>query len=230
MGARAITQEFYDALVDGYARHPGSGRAAARAAGCDPRTARRGWSVGWPKNGFRPIAEVLAERQAAARAVVSQREQDARTADRDAAQELATTARTDAVKETATDGQIARTAKHNALAALATGANLLQRGFKISKDLTSDELGKLTVMQRIKALKIIAEFNKEASVAADMAVKLERLILGEPGEISEERHVHEFVQPKDMEATITRAQKALARAREHGVIDTTAVEPTGTDG
>lgn len=229
MARRAITQEFYDKLVEGFARHPGSSSGASKWAECDARTARRAWSVGWPTRGFRPIAAVIAEQQEAARALLEQRSADERSADRDAAEALATTARTDAAKESATEGQIARTAKHNALAALATCANLMKRGYKISNDLTDEELQDLTPLQRIKALKTIAEFNRDASTAADAAVKLERLILGASTANVTHQHAHLYVNvaPSEMEATIQRATEALDRAKKHGIIDAEVVsEPS----
>lgn len=230
MGRRAITQEFYDRLAEGFARHPGSNSAVAKFAGCDARTARRAWSVGWPKLGFRPIAEIEHERQQAARALLEQQQLDARAAERDAQTQLAVAAKQDAAKETATEGQIARTAKHNALALLATGANLLKAGYKISQELTAEDLAGLTPLQRVKALKTIAEFNKEAANVADASVKLERLILGKPTEGPQEHHhVHVHVPVDEMAATVDRAQRALERAKEHGIVDAEFTErETGT--
>lgn len=218
MGRRAITQEFYDSLVEGFARHPGSAAAAARWAKCDPRTARRGWAVGWPHDGFKPVSEAIADRQTAARAVLSERAGDEREAARDAAHDLTIRARTDAAKERAQEGQIVRTAKHNALAVASTAAILAKRGFKLAQDLTDEELGALTVMQRLKALRDIAEFNRAVALTSEQAIKLERLVLGEPTNIEEHRHVHAVVASKDMADTIERASAALDRARKVGVV------------
>jgi hypothetical protein len=137
---------------------------------------------------------------------------------------LAVEARTDAAKELDHDGQIARTAKHNALAALATGANLMKRGYELSKNLSDEELQGLTPLQRIKALKTISEFQRNAADCADAAVRLERLILGEPDAHveHEHKHVHVHVPAADMVATIDRANAAVQRAVERGIIDVDA--------
>ena len=224
MARRVIDKVFVDKLTDGFARNPGNASAAARFAGCDHRTARRGWAVGWPKQGFRPLSVVIEERQNAARALALQRTADERAADQQAAQGLAEKARLDMAKEREAEGHIARTARNNALAALATSSNLLKVGFKISQDLTADDLANLPPKDRVRALKVIAEFNREAVAAADAAVKVERLIMGEPDSIVRHEHVHEAASPKDMEATIERANRALARAKARGTIDTTVVE------
>ncbi len=222
MGRRVIDKPFVDKLTDAFSAHPGNASAAAKSAGCDHRTARRGWAVGWPAAGFRPISEVVAERQQAARALALQRSEDARTADFQAAEAIAERARLDMAREREQDGQIARGAKGNALAALATSAQLLKRGHKISQDLTADELAGLPVRERIKALKVIAEFNREATNAAEAAIKLERLIMGEPTETVRHEHAHVHVSAEDMAATIAKASRAVERARERGVLDVEA--------
>lgn len=58
----------YEALLRSYRETPENPNAAAKIAGCDHRTARRGLEDGWPRYSFRPIREVLAEEEAAARA------------------------------------------------------------------------------------------------------------------------------------------------------------------
>lgn len=219
MGRRVIDKGFVDKLTEAYGRAPGNASAAAKAAGCDHRTARRGWAVGWPKQGFRPIQEVISERQQAARALALQRDADSRQADYQAAKDIAERARLDAAREREQDGHLARTAKNNALAALATGANLLKRGFKISQDLRDEDLQELPPKDRVRALKVIAEFVREATAAADAAVKLERLIMGEPDMVVQHQHAHVHVEAKDMADTIAKANRALERAKERGVLD-----------
>ena len=125
-------------------------------------------------------------------------------------------------REREQDGQIARGAKGNALAALAASAQLLKRGLKISQDLTVEDLAGLPPRDRIRTLKVIAEFNREAVAAAEAAIKLERLILGEPTETVRHEHAHVHVTPEDMAATIAKASRAVERARERGVLDVDA--------
>lgn len=224
MARRVIDKGFVDKLTDAFARAPANASAAAKLAGCDHRTARRGWAVGWPKQGFRAISEVIAERQQAARALAMQRQADERQAEFSAAEQIAERARLDMAREREQDGQIARGAKGNALAALATSANLLKRGHKISQDLTAEDLAGLPPKDRIRALKVIAEFNREAVAAAEAAIKLERVIMGEPTDVIRHEHAHVHVEAKDMAATIEKANRALERAKQRGIIDTDARE------
>lgn len=225
MARRTIDKDFVDRLTEGFAAHPGNASAAATFAHCDHRTARRGWAIGWPKQGFRPIMEVIAERQQAARALAVQRQADAREADYAAAQAIAEKARLDAARSTEEEGRIARGARNNAVAALMISQNLLKAGLKISQDLTEQELKSLKPSERIKALKVIAEFNREAVSAAEASIKLERLIMGEPTERVEHKHEHTVTvaTPTEMVDMIDRANRALDRARQRGIIDATAV-------
>lgn len=229
MGRRVITREFYDGLVEAYAAHPGNAAAASRAAGCDARTAKRAWAIGWPAYDFaRPIKEVVRERQEAARALTVQREQAAAQAaiegTRDSVMALRTQAELDKAKSMADDAQLAKGAKQNALAAAATAMNLLRRGFKISEGLTEEELHKLPPLQRINALRTISGFARDAVECADAAVRLERLILGDPTEVVQHQHVHVSVTPNEMASVVSRAQAAVERARAAGIIDVTATD------
>lgn len=231
MARRAITKEFYDALVQGFAAHPGNAAAAARAAGCDPRTAKRAWVIGWPQYEWaRPIKTVIAEQQAAARALAEQREREREQAEREghrqAAANVATKAMMDAAREREVDGQVARAAKQNALAAQATAMNLLKRGHKISEELTVDELRKLSTRDRVRALKVIAEFAQTATLTSEAAIKLERTIMGEPDAIVQHQHVHVDVAPEEMGDTIERAQAALERAKRAGLVIDVDATPT----
>lgn len=231
MARRVITREFYDSLVEAYAAHPDNSAAAARAVGCDPRTAKRGWMLGWPSYEWaRPIKDVIAEQQEAARAlaVQHQREQEQQEAAgrRDASARIHQAALLDAAQQREQDAKLARGAKQLSIAANATAMHLLQRGYAISSKITDDELAALPVAQRVRTMRIIAEFAKDAVACAEASIKLERLILGEPTEVTHttHAHVHTAVAPDEMAETIARAQRAVERAREAGILDVPAVE------
>ena len=230
MARRVITREFYEGLVKGFAAAPSNFAAAGRSAGCDARTAKRGWYHGWPKFVWAvPICDVIAEQQVAARALAEQHEVERRAAElegkQQAAANLHTKAMLDMAREREMDGQIARAGKQNALACQATAMNLLQRGHKIAEALTVTELLKLPVAQRVRALKTIADFAKTAIECSGEALKLERLIMGEPTEIHAHAHVHTQVAPDEMAATIARATAAVDRARAAGLVLDVEVVP-----
>jgi hypothetical protein len=81
MGARAITQEFYDLLVQAFRITPGNCSAAAAYAHCDFRTTRRAWELGWPRLPWGkalPIRQVLREEAETARVRMIADEEDTR--------------------------------------------------------------------------------------------------------------------------------------------------------
>src|SRR5690349_18045802 len=59
MARRKISQDLYDALVSAYREIPGNASNAATEAGCDRRTAKQAYEVGWPARSLPPIKEVL---------------------------------------------------------------------------------------------------------------------------------------------------------------------------
>src|SRR4051812_46636872 len=59
-------------MLASFREAPGDHVRAAQVAGVDKRTAKRAWLRGWPESGKRPIAEVVSEEQAAARAKAAQ--------------------------------------------------------------------------------------------------------------------------------------------------------------
>lgn len=73
MGQRAITRENYEAMLAAFRSIAAEGRQmnwteAGLRAGCDARTARRAYHLGWPGKNWPPAREVLADEQFAARA------------------------------------------------------------------------------------------------------------------------------------------------------------------
>lgn len=77
MARRAITLEFYTALVAAYREMPGNHFRAAKQAGCDRATAKRGWERGWPYEWAPAIKEALKEEAVYLRAARQQAQEEA---------------------------------------------------------------------------------------------------------------------------------------------------------
>lgn len=65
-----ISREVAEKLLEAYRRSPGHARFAAKAAGCDRRTALKAWERGWPHLPYvaRAMKSIVHEEQELARA------------------------------------------------------------------------------------------------------------------------------------------------------------------
>ena len=224
-----MTLQRYTRICEAFEQAPGNFSWVVNRTGSDTITVRRAWLKGWPDKGFKPCSEHVQEQQEAARALAQQRREDARDADKDAAEKIASVARLDVAKEREKEGQVARLARNNALALLATAAQLAKTGFEVAKNLTPEDILGMPVRERVRALKVIAEFNSETVKLAEKAVALERTIMGEPEVIlHSHRHEHTVVQenPEDVGAMVERASKAVQRAKDRMAIDVKALAPS----
>lgn len=225
MSNRVIDKEFVDSLVDAFAAAPGNYSAAAKAVGCDHRTAKRAWAIGWPKKGIPPISQTIARQQEAARALAQRKASAEVEATRDAQKAIKMEAAIDSAKDREREGQIARLARDNAMGLQAVSLNLAKKGHNIVQNLTDEELNAMSPAAKLKALKTIAEFNEKAAVVADKAITLHRLIMGAPTATVQHNHTHQgavahvHVTPNEMVSVIKRAQEAVERATEAGIID-----------
>ncbi|GMV42832.1 MAG: hypothetical protein AMXMBFR64_45480 [Myxococcales bacterium] len=169
---RAITREMYDRLVTAFRAEPGRFAAAAKATGCDPRTAKRGWEDGWESQ--HPWAVAI-------KSVV---EQDALIA-RAKVRELAAQ---DATDSRAAEGALVRRARANVVHLLEESDALMQtypelvraaaqkvRELAAGDDIGADEL--LGLAERIVKLQ------GQLGSTMDQVMRLERKLLGAPEEV-----------------------------------------------
>lgn len=185
MARRAITTDFYSRLLAAFRDTPGNATAAGRKAGCDQRTAKRAWEIGWPTHTWaRPIREVLRDEQVAARA----QRQDRQDAAADmAAQELAK-AQQEAIAARSQIGDILAGARGTAIAVLAAAGHLVPGIQKLSEHLLAalskkDALAKLEPGDAMALLERYTRLVHKAAETSHLAMQMERLHLGLPTDI-----------------------------------------------
>lgn len=247
MSARRITGEVWDALLAAFREVPGGNQgayaAAARAAGVDARTARRAWEQGlrgWP----RPIRELVAEEQAEARAEVARQQREEASAAGKARQE----ARGQAVSARKQEGLMVSMSRNSAMRLVAATAEALQEvqllaeraRSKLSELLREDDearadpsrvcraCGRPATMHPGEATGLIAAMTAQAKRTVEVVeqvMKLERLHLGQPTEISELQVRGEGITLQDGIDRLSAATAALESAARRGVLPGGAQKP-----
>jgi len=256
MSRRKITRDFYDNLVAAFREHPDSYAAAARSAGCDQRTAKRGWQKGWLTiaDWARPICEVVAEHEAkvmvaarAKRARIMQAEEEARLereraeaegyaveaeaqktaqAQNQAVQRVQ--ARADVSDTRAQEGVVVALARGNAARYLGASQQMMAGLTALTKRIRAEmeELGtpekvvngkpiykKANLGQMMRLVQTASSAMRQGNEAALIAMRMERLFMGEPeGTIG--FRLESFEQA---EGHLERANRALQRAKKLGL-------------
>lgn len=205
MGSRAITQEFYDQLLEAFRKSPGLCASVARKVGCHRTTAKKAWERGFPisREGCRrAIRDVIYEEQERIRARQLEEQQAASELTSRRLAELAEKAKQDATTSRSEELKVARLARATAmqtLSAIATiNAGVIRVGAEVQKGLDAlvaraKEINPKTNLPNglalgeldrlIKLLGTIAGANRSANDAAMRAVEIERLIAGEPSRV-----------------------------------------------
>lgn len=75
---KVLTQKVYNLLIDAFRKTPNNSSQASMAVGISPPTAKRGWYFGWPRQGWKPIKDVLKEEQQLARSIIWEGEEQAK--------------------------------------------------------------------------------------------------------------------------------------------------------
>lgn len=215
MARRIIDRETYNALLEAFREDPGNVSAAAKAAGCSWDMAKRALDHGWLSRfeWARPIKEHIFDDRKEARAerllvVADEAERQGQAVDRAAA--------LDAARALALEGA-------GVMGALRAGATLAESFAEIA-EATRPLVIKLVRFLRelgedpdadladpadvIKLLGTLAYNVKLVNQAHHEAQKMERLILGEPGEIVS---VVDFTE-EGAKDTLERAHRALQYA------------------
>jgi len=223
-----IDQQAYDKMLVAYRDKPGIARQCSFATGYDQRTCRRAWQTGWPARGFRPIAEVLEDEQAAARARLhAAREQELRaTAGERTVQQQRdhALAAEDAVQNRADEARMVRAARHNAMGLMAVVQRLLKGANQLAADvethlskqaLGDGKDGTWTPSKATALFHQIASTTRAANESAKLAQSMERSLLGQP-----EKWVGlavEGMTESEAIREIELAHRAAQRARARGI-------------
>lgn len=205
MAGAAKTRERYGKLLAGYRESPGNHAATASFVGCDWRTAKRAWELGWPKYPWaRPIRDVLREEEESARKRAAALEQELSERER----EHSDAAREEYIEARAQEQQLLKVARHDVMTALASCAKL-SNAVQLLADHISTKLQQgLAHLPADKALRLLRDYvrvTKDAVLAADAVVKLSRLERGQATQ------VHGFA---DEELSLEDALHELDRADE----------------
>jgi hypothetical protein len=231
-----LTPQFYSDLIAAYRENPGRYGPAARAVGCDPATAKRGWEQGWLEHEpwARPIRDIIAQEVRAAR-VKLEEERQAKVdkivgdAAKSTSQDIleAAVVRERALAERAKNlaqlqadaaGSIAEEAKmirayRTDLHGVAAMANQLLSGMEPIVKKVREALQTDTSMKPAEAIAILRQLTsvlKEGAEAAQKTMEMERLLLGQPQQILEER-VEPSGDPADSLAKLSAAFETLQR-------------------
>lgn len=223
--------EDYQLLVEGYRRHPGDHTKAAKLAKVSTTTAQRVWFYGMGaayEFGQRPLKDIITEEQTLARAEL-QRRIDAETAAAEdrarraqdptglARQDLpastAEAARKDAITARAAEAALVRTCRGNAAALAGVVAKLvrgaLKQAAKLEQQLTDE---KLEIKDGVLVMKRITEMARTTAQAGDLALEMERKLLGDSDGVPDES----TMTAEQAIAEIRSASDALERAEAMG--------------
>lgn len=176
---------------------------------------------------MRPIAEVIADEQAAARARLhEQRErelQEAAAAGKQQAVVERRFATYDAVEARAQEGQMVRAARANAMGLIATCQRLLRGANKLSEKVEEKLKNEDVKLSAATALfHQIASTTRAANEAARLAQQMERSLLGEP-ESWVGLHVDSMSDAEAI-AFVEQAARSIERAKRLGLVETPGEE------
>jgi hypothetical protein len=207
---KEINKEEWQRIASVYAKYDGNLRMAAAALGWPIARTTRRYKLGYVSKGFPPIKTMLArdafsaneiraerelragghstlvkQKQRARATEVMSAEQALRVQSLVKAEETRARARADAVKSRAEEATLVLINRRNAIALNAVTAQVLKGATalsgKIQRALEEEAAGgQLTLNQQlhlVRSAASIARFNAEATV---MAVKAERLVMGQP--------------------------------------------------
>lgn len=185
MGTFRGTREQYDKMLAAYRERPGEHAYAARAAGVEVRSARRGWRGHWTSPPWaRCFQTVIEEDQAAARAKLA-REEAARAAVAPEIREVRKVAEFDAVAEKVREAEACRASMSAAIAGLAVTGTMSKARVALARRV-SEELLAATIKGDVsweRALGILSKLqwlDAQAGSQLKNAMEVLRLHIGEP--------------------------------------------------
>ena len=185
MGYRSITRELYDAMVTAYRQYPGNYSHAGRTVHCTREMSKRGWLLGWPNIApwARPIQEVLADEQVAARSKLVEDQEKAWLEADDARRK----AREDALSTRANLGQILKGVAGVTGAGIGAMMKLSPSIMSICESLAKDAAaGHLDALDPMVRMRYVERFERSVAMLNRSVRELQatiRLHFGEPTEI-----------------------------------------------
>lgn len=203
----------------------GNRSSVAKAAGVHRSTVAKAWTDGWPRYDLPPINDELARDRAAARAILqdgrveAEPKRDAVTPEEAAriqahvdAELERTKARLDVAEARAEEAGGVRVFRRNAITLGAMVARLSRIMIKLPEKLEAvleRDAAELSSKDLVALMRSTTRVAKESVEAMHRAMVLERLLLGEPGEIVEIRDGD--MSEEEAVAWIRRASDAVER-------------------
>lgn len=240
---RPLSKDIAERLLEAFRTKPGVGAHAARHAGVTPQTARNAWQKGLRIGGHpeyrRPFKDILEEEQLEARARMASVEEEARTRAIEAeaqrrmeAQEKAITDATKTREEEAAMVRLARSASMvllNNITGVAAGAAKLGRKVREALELQAQNPDPLTLAEASRVTTILGRLTtalRQSNDAAQRAIEMERLLLGEPTQILGVAHL-DALTVEQARQKLEAAQRALDTISEEGVgqLDGRPIDP-----
>ena len=228
---RKITRDFYNLLLAAYREMPNNAQHAGDSAGCDRRTAKKGWETGWPKTAIwaKPIKDVIAGEKIAARAKLSE---ESKATQDDREERYRTTekaARDDAIDSRGEEALLVRAARVNAgryqqaSAQMMVGVNALAKRVRLEMEALNTpvpnkngdlELPKANVTQLTRLIQTVASAIRQGNEAALIAMRMERLHLGLPGDVG----AYDEMTTQEAAEHLQRGDRMLKRAEARGFV------------
>jgi hypothetical protein len=245
MSRRRITREYAERLLQSFRLTPGNVTAAARHSGVVWSTAKAAWEKGIPHGPWeeyrRPFKDIIAEEQELARARLKEQNrklaEDALRAEAERQKKQREAALQDVTNNRVQEASMVRLARSSAIVLLnnltnvSAGAAALGKKVRESlehtaskeRDLTLKETGQITTM-----IGRLSTALRQATDAAQKAMEMERLLLGEPGKIVGVQHL-EGISVREAEERIEAASRAMQALKEDGidVLDIAMSTPDG---
>lgn len=228
-----ITQEVAEAILESFRKAPGLAQTAARASGCDRRTAKKAWDIGLrtcPDPRYHvPFRLLLADEQEEARArmanVAEASERLAVKAEAERKQNVRTVAIDDLTDERVHEAQLVRMSRDacilmlNNVTNIAAGAAAL--GTKVRASLKAYGAGPdpLSIREAKDVVVLTGRLStalRQCNDAAQKSMEMTRLLLGEPTKILGVQHL-ENVPVDEAKRRIEAAARAVATLEDAGV-------------
>jgi len=221
MAYRLVDKELYDKMVIAYREYGKNFRKVSRVVGAGIKTVRRGWEIGWPQRNFKPIKDCIFDDQVAARAAI-QSAQETAISEREA---MVDEARRHAIDARKQEGGMVRMVRGGAVNVLAQALKLLKASGPLSVEIETELLHEMSLPRDKRTLDIkslidllerISRYTQSGAALADVAMRLERLHLGQPEQIVGVQV--EDMSPEQAMLELKEAEAALRRFNGNEVI------------
>jgi len=229
-----ISSEQAEQMLQSFRERPGIASAAAKAAGVDPRTAKMAWDKGlrgcYDEKYHTPFRERINQERIEARARMETEEKNAAElaakleAERRA--EVLKNAQKDATDSRVQEATMVRMARSgvivllNTLAQVSAGASTVGKKVRTSlEEIGNDPSRELTLKETVSLTQMLNRLTtalRQANDAAQKAMEMERLLLGEPTNIT--AHVQlEPVTAEEAREKIAQVERTLRTLEAEGV-------------